>query len=245
MAKESVSGEKNNIFVVLAIAVLLISLISLGITLNKTNEFKQKLTGYATSVTGIVNVTIVTALSINMVNSTIWWGDGYVNATNCKNATLYTNSSYSVGNVSVANGLTCGNWSGSTGYGGNPVYGMVIINNGNQNITVNMTNGFNATGFLGSSPNDYGVAYQYNVSNYDTSACNNTAAKWHNNVWTNVNSSTLGAAAPNTLCQNLGFAGGISRINLDILLRIPSDSSKRGSSLTDTLTISAAACPGC
>ena len=194
MVKENVN-KKRNIFVVLAVAVLLLvfSLASFGVTLIKVNEFRQKLTGYDTSTAiGIVNLTIISVTQIDLPNSSIRWGGGFVNSSNnCLNATLYTNGSYSVGNVSNQLGILCGNWSGSLGETSSPVYGLVIRNIGNNNVSVNLTSGKNASDFLGSGTKSQ-PAYQYNVSCVDANACNSTCSTaGHQNQWTDINT-TLG-----------------------------------------------------
>jgi hypothetical protein len=221
------NNNNNNISLVvtvLAVAVLLLSIIGFGVTVNKIGEFKKTFTGYASSGSGYVNLTILSSISINVSNYSINWGGGYVNNPLYSNATLFTNATYSAGNV------TGGNWSG-TG-----VQGFTIDNIGNVVASVNISSGKNAADMF-ASRSSTNQAYKWNATIAKTNSCPNITATWHNNVWADVAKS---GTAPYRPCTHFNFTSGSNTLNLDVYLIVPYDAANIGW-ITDTITITAVA----
>ena len=147
--------NNNNLLAVLAIFVVVLSLISFGVTLYKFNQFKEQITGYAS---GYVNLTVTTATSINMSDDRVNWSGGTVNA-NEPNATL----------ISYGNGaavVTRGNWSTDG------VDAMIVQNIGNVNCSLTIQSSKNASRLLG-SVSGTNESFQWNVTNKDANSCIN------------------------------------------------------------------------
>jgi hypothetical protein len=216
--------DMNFLFFSLAIVILVLSIAGFGITVYKVNEIKKTLTGYASSGSGFVNLTILSSVSINVSNFSIDWGGGIVNYPSSNNATLFTNGSYSAGNVSG------GNWSGTN------VRGFAIDNIGNVLASINLTSAKNAADLFASRSSTH-QAYKWNLSSAETNACQNISYTWHNNIWSDVVKS---GSSPYKGCSHFNYSSGANTMNLDIYLQVPYDAANIGA-LSDTITISATA----
>ncbi|MDP2926431.1 MAG: hypothetical protein Q8N99_08695 [Nanoarchaeota archaeon] len=189
----------------LSIAVIVISLITLG----------MKLTGYASTDTGEINLTVETSTNINFSDALINFGSGQVNLGQV-NATLESNGT-----------CTNGNWTWAASDN------LSLENIGNVNVSIDLKAGKTAAVFLGgSSP-----LYQYKILNKETTSCTNWSGVLMD-TWYAVNTTSAGTEGTR-ICSPLKFNSSANSIYIDVRLMIPSDS-KTGV-LTDALTATATA----
>lgn len=209
--------KTNSLIVVLAVVAIVIALANISVTLFKVSQ----LTGYATTVTGIVNLSIVQIIDINMSNNTIEWGHGKVDSGQA-NATLNTNGD---GTATVTNG----NWSAGT-Y--NP-RGFVLDNVGNVNASLTLQAGVSAHNLLGSASST-NEEYLWNISERLTTSCTGANSSTELGVW---NATTVAAFE---ICGQFNYEAARNSLYIDIWLTVPSDSlnvSTDGSNvITDTIT---------
>jgi len=158
---DSPSGK---VFLVLAVAVVVISLFSVGLLYFSIGNLVNVLSGRAT---GEANLTVETAATINFTRNALNWQSGRVN------------SGQTLAYLDTAAGTVVnGNWTAVT-------QGLRIENIGNLNVTLNLSVGKTAAAFIGGT----GPVYQWNVSNGEPSSCtgsmgglyytpNTTTAMW-------------------------------------------------------------------
>ncbi len=207
----------NNLVAVLAVVVVLIALINLSVTLIKVSNLKEKITGYSVDY-GFVNITINTAISLNVSRDTINFGAGVIDA-GSDNVTMWTNGD---DNFTVVGG----NWSGVPNNDGK-LSGIVIENVGNVNCSVKLQTGMDADGFIGGT----NPLYQWNISNREAGACIEWNETSMQNQWADVNTTIA------TICNNFGFQNP-DEMFMDLKLRIPEDSpNATGLVLGDAITI--------
>jgi len=209
-------NQASNIVVVLVFAFFVLSFIMFAYALYNINV---KTTGYAS---GYVNVTIATAVTINVTNNTVNWGSGTVNA-GSDNASLITNG--------AAEGTaTRGNWSGTN------AKALVVANIGNINCSLHISGTKTAETFFGGTADQR--AYQWNVSNKDANSCGAwnttefpTLAGAGGQAWQDVNTSAA------TVCDQLDFHTDKNEVFIDFKLVVPYDATLTGDR-SDTITIS-------
>ena len=239
MKNISTSSENkivNNLLAVLVVITVVLSLTSLYITYYKITNFKRSLiTGYASSTAGYVNLTIYSALIINVSNQSIIWGSGTINTTGgWYNATLITNATGD-GNVTCAGwtdaGNPCGNWS-STSPG--PTRHLVVENIGTSNCSL-FLGGKNYTQLFGVSVSVTNAAYQWLVHDKYAGACNAPLPGTFN-VWTDANASVR-------VCNNFGFKLGVNALYIGVKIMVPYDVNVSGTTAlddrSDTITFTA------
>jgi len=147
----------NRSLVYLLMVAIVISLVGTVVSLSKLGSLG--ITGLATD-TGNVNVTISGVCSISMSGSHIYFGSGPVNGSEC------------ILNTSAG--------SKSTGCGPGILavaHGLNFTNDGNQNMTVNITSDKNAASFLGGDNPEFKISPVAAEAN----ACNTgvfTLGKW-------------------------------------------------------------------
>ncbi|MBR9706256.1 hypothetical protein GOV14_04425 [Candidatus Pacearchaeota archaeon] len=195
--------EQKNILMILAVAAVLVALVNVSITFLKVNDFRNALTGFASSDTGTVNITVLGTLDLNFVRDTIDWGAGvvYTNGTE-PNATLTTRGN---GQALVVGG----NWSATN------VYGFVIANNGSVNVTLNLTSNKNATDLFGVAPSGLSQ-FKWNITNKDTGSCSGAGGSGLNTFYS-INKTT------DIMCLQFGSAASTNEIFLDFLIQVPGD----------------------
>ncbi len=101
---------------------------------------------------GFVNLTVNTLTSINITATDCDFGSGYIN----------------VGSTSAlleSNG-TVTNWSGA-----GTVYSLVVRNDGNKNITVNVSSGKTLSDFYGGNCSGGGCTYQFWSADNESGSC--------------------------------------------------------------------------
>ncbi len=207
----------NKLFGVLAIAVLVVSLFSFGITFVKVYQFREKITGYAS---GFVNFTIDTLIVINISRDTILFGRGILNMSmdGClNNATLKT--------AQETASATCSNYSTTN------TKALIIQNFGNVNCSLSFQSTKNATVFFGG--NQSIALYQWNFSNKDTGACGEWGVYSIKERFENVS-----VTSAVVVCNKTDFNAGRNSMYMDVKMVVPNDANNTGYALSDTITIS-------
>ncbi len=197
--------KSETLVLILSIAMIFFSFISIFVFLFENPEIIQKLTGYVSTNYGYVNLSISTYASINLSIDSISWGIGNVNSGEV-NATLYT-----VGNSSGV--VQRGNWSGAN------ITGLIVENVGNINCSISIQTEKNAHDFFNSltSSNEQ---YKINVSNKEPGSCSGSQL----DAWVDVNKSSGGTR----FCNNFSFNKARNEIYVDVLLTVPYDAGNIG-----------------
>lgn len=206
--------NQDNLLLTIAIVSVIIVIASAGITYNSISTFKQFITGFATE-SGNVQVEIISSAAINITSAagetgskTINWGPGAV-ATGQDYAIIATNGTLQ--NVDTEN-----NWTNITG-------GFVIQNIGNVNVTLSVTS-VNASDFIGGT----NPLFQYNLTNSEPNSC--TFESGIEGQYVDFSDS----ATP--VCSSFKPNPTNDTINMDILLKIPSDAPPASLDTSVTLT---------
>jgi len=201
--------NKSNLFLIVAIIAVGLTLANLIVVVNKIN-YTKKLTGYVTNV-GYANLTIESAVNINFTTNSINWQSGRVN-TGQINATLDT----------AAGTVTNGNWTAVSN-------GLVLENIGNVNASIEIKSGQTAAQFLGGT----NPKYQWNFTNVESDSCT-VAAGVSLSSWYDTNTTDPGT----DVCDVLGFDDAADTMRIDIKLVVPynSNTGALGDIITATAT---------
>ena len=193
-------NTEDSVFLGLSILVLALSLVGVFDTYSKVADFTDAVTGHVI-IGGSVNVTVRETIIINFTSNNVNWGSGAVL------------SEHSSATIDTWGNIVYGSW--------NPVgAGLVIRNEGNVNVSLNLTSGKNAASFIGgTSP-----SYKFKVNDVEEGACS-TPTGFTKNV-------TYNAGVETRVCDV--FLSN-SSILVDIELVIPSDSNV--GILSDTLSV--------
>lgn len=211
--------KSENLLLSVAIIAVIVSGFSAIFTGISIQSFKTNwITGFPTA-TGTANLSVEAAAIINFTVYEINWSSGRVN-TGSPNATLDT----AVGTV------TGGNWTANS-------RGLILINQGNTNVSLQLASGKTAATFVGGT----NPVYQWNVSVQfgNQSACLNATNKtgataghlYNMSVFTGVSTSAF------LVCDKFQYHPDNNTIRIDIRLQVPSNSLT--GSLSDTLTATA------
>ena len=202
---------ENRLLTVLAVVLVVLSLLALSVTLTKTADFKQRVTGYAS---GYVNVTIITTLALSVSPDTIEFGAGAVDAGQ-GSATLYTQG------ANATSIVTDGNWSTTAA-------AIQIINTGNINSSLNITSSQAAADFIGgTSP-----VYEWKVTDAEVGSCTGGLVG---------SFQTVVKDGAHVFCDQFSALTASNRVYLDAKITIPNDAVTTTTTITDTLTITAEA----
>lgn len=193
--------NENNLLMIVAIVAVGVALINLGITINKIGDIKE-LTGYATGV-GEANVTIISAASVSFITSSVDWAYGLVNEVPV------------FAYMDTEGHVVDGNWT-------NVTQGLTLQNDGNCNVTFNISTDTAAT-FIGGT----GPWYQIKLSDNETDSCGGFNSL---SAYTNTTGSAQQA------CANLSYDTGRNTMDIDINITIPEDAvaEAKGTLLTVT-----------
>ncbi|MDP2924969.1 MAG: hypothetical protein Q8N99_01210 [Nanoarchaeota archaeon] len=153
----------------------------------------QKLTGYAPTDTGEINLTVETSANINFTTSNVNFGIGSV--TSGTNATIDT-----LGNV------INGNWSATTG-------GFILENIGNTNLSLAIKSDKTAGQFIGGT----NPGFYYNMTEKEAGACPSQNISFGS--WQNINTTGDGTL----VCDRFLYEINKDSLKIDIRLVIPSD----------------------
>ncbi len=185
----------DSILVGLAAIMFVLALVGLILTYGSKVSLENWLTGLVTD-EATVNVTVQTNAAINFTIDNIDFGTGQVNQ----------GASYALMDTASGN-VVDGTFPGNRTR-------FILENIGNLNVSLNLSADKTAATFIGGSAGG-GPLFQYNVTNNETGSC--TPAQ-DLGAWYSFTTSL----AP--VCNVLEFKDGRDTINIDILLRIPSDS---------------------
>jgi hypothetical protein len=225
----------NKTLALFLVGAIILSLGGTIISLNKISQITGP-TGFATTGTGKVNLTILSATDISLQNASIDFGTGVVNASVCSFAILSNNNS-------GQNLLNC--WVNDTYSAARPNNVPVtaqgayiqIQNDGNVNITVTLTSTKkNATNFIGNCTSEdhnwYRFSSQINASETAPYTCPGSNAA--SSGWTNV------TGASQTLCSELAWEDASDAMRLVFNISICKSNSDVGHR-DDNLTITSIA----
>ena len=215
MMGEDISNKALSVLVVITL------LTTMAGTYVYYTKFKsEKITG-ATIEQAVARINITTRASINFTINSIDWGSGYVNDT----------ASYcQLNSEGFSGGTNCTNFT--------TVYeGLRLENDGNRNVQLNISSNNSAAQFLGGS----GPLYQWKFANNESDSCGSVG------IGTNcvTNSSALNYQAYASVstssvevCPCFRASNPSDLLNLELLIRVPSDSYSglRESTLTAVAT---------
>lgn len=210
---ETETGSKT--ITIFAVFVFIISLLSIGVFYLSARTLFSTISGYATS-TGEANLTVETAVIANFTTSQINWGSGRVNS-GAASAGLNTNE---------LNNVTNGNWTLQN------AGGLRIQNQGNVNVTLNLSGTKTAAQLIGGT----NPVYRWNISNVEINSCLNSTGgnvSLPLNNFYDVNTTTA------SFCGRFQFIDSADTVRIDFNLTIPSDSLT--GALGDTITATALA----
>lgn len=197
----------ENSLVTLAVIALVVSAVAAGYAYMNSNGYRQQVTGFASTDTATVNLTVESSADINFTTDNINFQSGRVNS-GATNATLYTNGT-----------VVGGNWTANTA-------GLILENIGNTNVSIDLASAQgSASAFLGGT----NPQYLWNISNNKTGSCDVPYGGYTLSTLVNANSSMR-------VCQQLLFNNSKDTLRIDVELVIPSDSKTGALSDTITAT---------
>jgi|FLOH01.1.fsa_nt_gi hypothetical protein len=241
--------ETNKTLALLLVAAIVVSLGGTIVSLNKMGEIEisKGITGKATG-TGDVDINISDRTSITVNQNAINFGNGWVDNA-CNNCTMDTNGTS--GTVSDTN-CCKGEWGASSGAAVDWRDGFWIENDGNTNLSVNLTSDASATTLIGgnspapqfqwaitagsSATNCQNATRCANVETVAESAASCGGA-WSLNDWEDINTSETNVCSGN---GNNVFepTGTKNEFLLDFKVRVPKNAPPTsGSSATATITV--------
>jgi hypothetical protein len=197
--------KASKLILTLSWVIVITTLLTLIVTLNKFGV----ITGQATD-TGEANLTIQEQASISFLVSQVNWGSGYVNE-GAVSGTLDTE-----GTTTDTTGFTTVS------------EGLVIQNDGNVNVTLNISSSTNASTFIGGTNPDFEWKASDNESASCTGGIQNIGA--YTNVPATLNQHVL-------VCNDLLYSDSNDTIALDLKVVIPEDAlGTKGTVITATGT---------
>ncbi len=221
--------RQDKLLLFIAVVALSIAFLAAAFTYFSVGNLVLRISGYGT--TGYTNLTVETLASVNFTTHTINWGSGRVSAA----STAASLTTYSTGNV------TGGNWTLTT------AGGLRLENDGNVNVSVNLTVNKNASEFIsGTSP-----AFEWNLTISEAGSCLNGSGKGgvtgsglgglRINSWFPANTTTSQQAGGGgaLFCHVLRFENANDEVRLDFNVTVPQDSAS--GALTTTITATAVA----
>src|SRR3989344_427159 len=184
---------------VIAVVVIVISLV---FTIVSLKDLSSKISGFVANAEA--NLTIEQNIEVNFTTRAISWGAGKV--TGSANAAALT--TYGTNNV------TNGNWTLTT------AGGLRLRNDGNTNVTLNLSVGKSAANFIGgTSP-----IYQWNVSDVESGSCvNSTGGRYTPESGFNLSRHIPTSTATIRICGNFTYVSGADDIRIDFNLTVPED----------------------
>jgi len=147
---ESKSVFSSKLFLMFAVAAVVLSLFSVGLLYLSVGNFVNLISG---RVTGTANLTVEPLAAVNFTTNSVNWGSGRVN-TGVSRAYLLAASDGFVVN---------GNWT-------TVVSGLILKNTGNTNVTLNLSVGKTAASFIGGT----NPVYQWMVTEAQINSCFNS-----------------------------------------------------------------------
>lgn len=210
----------DNVLLVLAVVTVIIVVISSVFTLLTFKNLSSRISAFVSNAEA--NLTIEQSIQINFTTRAISWGAGRV----------YANSSAAALTTYGLNNVTNGNWTLTT-FGG-----LRLVNDGNVNLTLNLSLGKSAVDFIGGTL----PAYMWNVSTVEAGSCVNSTGGSHMvystgfNLSTYYNSTIYHPRNGSIVCGNFTYVSGADEIRIDFNLTVPEDatSGAKGDIITAT-----------
>ena len=201
----------NKFLAFLLVIAIGISIVGVGYTVTRLNKIGF-LTGFATTDTGFVNITLGTNVSVTATTDTIDFGSGYLDPT------------YDWVVLTTEDGTTVPtNWSNTTVYSPVP---LVLANDGNINITLNFSSDKAADAFIGGD----GPYFKYASADKDAGACGSGLVTTYTDV----------VAATQWVCTNMGSASGQDEVYVNVSIKVPSGVTSGAKAATLSFTATAA-----
>jgi hypothetical protein len=193
-------GNDKFLSVVGVIAVIVI-IVSLAFTIISLKDLSSKISGFVSNAEA--NLTIEQNIEVNFTTRAISWGAGKVNSGNAAALTTYG-----------TNNVTSGNWTLTT------AGGLRLRNEGNTNVTLNLSVGKSAANFIGgTSP-----IYQWNVSDVEVGSCvNSTGGTYTPESGFNLSRHIPTSTTTIRICGNFTYVSGADDIRIDFNLTVPED----------------------
>ncbi|MFH1915847.1 MAG: hypothetical protein ABIJ21_01150 [Nanoarchaeota archaeon] len=221
----------NKTLALFLVAAIVLSLGGTLISLNRINEITTGPTGYATTGTGMVNLSIVTNTDISIINATVDFGAGVVNVSNgCNYANLSNN--FTTG----WNAAGC--WVNQSFNGAavrNETSKFVVQNDGNVNVSVTMQSvQKNASNFIGNCTGQNANTYNYTTTINGTEtkyACQGALGSL--GVWTGLDGTTQ------SICSELAWEDASDAVEIGLNISICKSNSPKGYR-NDNLTFTSA-----
>ena len=203
----------NKFLAFLLVIAIGITIVGVGYSVNKLNKIGL-ITGFATTDTGFVNITLGVNVSITATTNTVNFGSGFLNPI------------YDWVVLTTEDGTTVPtNWSNTTVYDATP---LVIENDGNVNLTLNFSSDKDADAFIGGD----GPYFKYASANKEAGACGSGLIDAYVDV--------TGGATTQWICTNMGSSTGLDEVYVNISLKIPTGVSSGAKAATLSFTAAAA-----
>lgn len=194
--------KRDSLLLIVAVIAVVTALVSAGYTLLTFSNLVTKFTGLAADAE--VNLTVERNIEVNFTTRAISWGNGRVSP----GSTAASLTTFGTNNV------TGGNWTLTT------AGGLRLRNEGNVNLTLNLSVGKSAASFIGGT----NPVYQWNVSQQETGSCVNSTGGTHMPE-TGFNLSRFYATSTTTIrvCGNFTYVSSADEIRMDFNLTVPED----------------------
>jgi len=233
----------NKTLALLLIAAIIISLGGMFITLNRLKQIfvpGVAVTGLATD-EGTLTLTIAENVLVNFTIDTMDWGTGAIDSGKSK---CLLQSNFTNGSATGPWGVAGNNCTVDTFYGN--VSGFVVENQGNRNVSLNITGG-TATTLFGAE----GGGYRFNITNKPNNvACQNASGEsgWSTSAqvgddyneqisWTSFAGTTeITLCCCNETMYGMPYIDGNDTFYIHIQLEVPIDAQ---GALSDTITLEA------
>ncbi len=213
----------NKTLAVLLIVAIALSLGGTLVSLNRLSSVVRgpSITGFATSTgTGTTNVTILSTGSIRFAVNNLDFGVGAVNTTG-GNQVCSLASGTASGSKDPSS--KCINFSAEA-----TLKSLQIENDGNLNLSVNLTSNKNAAGFIGGGVSAL-EQFRFKIENNESDSCATVGPA----AWADMNTTSMAIC---TTAEGLGFAPTRNSLLVHINITIPSDSLLTGTNQVATLT---------
>lgn len=208
--------KSDNFLLIFAILALVAAIISAGITFFSFNNVVSKISGFVPNAEA--NLTVESNIEVNFTTRAISWGNGRPTSVTAGLTTYGTDN------------VTGGNWTLTT------AGGLRLRNEGNNNVTLNLSVGKSAANFIGgSSP-----GYQWNVSDVEAGSCvNSTGGSYTPESGFNLSRHIPTSTTTIRVCGNFTFVSSKDEIRIDFNLTIPEDATTgaKGDVITATAWI--------
>ncbi len=222
--------QNNTLLITLAIIAVVLAAFNAYVALQEISGL-ARLTGYQVSSSSSGNVTLIipSNVQVEFNPAIINWSNGSFDA-GVDMAVLKTTSN-------ISDQVKNGTWVNLTGEGRDT--GLVLINRGNINVSVNLTTFRNNFTFFQPTVGIGRALYDLNISSNATLGVPETACGvvWQSanfNVFTTAKNATEGGII---ICRNMSYIAGQNALRIDVLLRIPSGVQRK--EYADTVTAAA------